>query len=200
MKRPSTPPFWRFRTIAQRHAKTVITFRERPAGEPEALRAWFIPAELGRGIRLSEGAQAICAKPRPQHAGPLHAGRGPRRSCRADPVGGPSRCSDTEECSRYGHSTTGEEVALAQVVTPPPAGTKSLTAAHSIAAATAGSCPADRVAWASCAGRRHCSPHIRQTACLALTPPGIRFSLRSNRPVRALGHPRAELSRPCTWL
>ena len=27
--------------------KTVITFRERPAGEPEALRAWFIRAEIG---------------------------------------------------------------------------------------------------------------------------------------------------------
>jgi len=25
--------------------KTVVTFRERPAGEPEALRAWFFPGE-----------------------------------------------------------------------------------------------------------------------------------------------------------
>src|SRR5580692_4817346 len=26
--------------------KTVVTFRERPAGEPEALRAWFYPGRL----------------------------------------------------------------------------------------------------------------------------------------------------------
>jgi hypothetical protein len=27
--------------------KTVVTFRERPAGEPEALRAWFYPGKTG---------------------------------------------------------------------------------------------------------------------------------------------------------
>jgi hypothetical protein len=37
--------------------KTVITFRERPAGEPEALRAWFYP---GRNW----GEEFVYAKPR----------------------------------------------------------------------------------------------------------------------------------------
>jgi len=37
--------------------KTVITFRERPAGEPEALRAWFYPGH-------EWGEQFVYAKPR----------------------------------------------------------------------------------------------------------------------------------------
>ena len=46
--------------------KTVITFRERPAGEPEALRAWFYPGQkLGRRIRLSEGQSSSSWPRRP---------------------------------------------------------------------------------------------------------------------------------------
>jgi len=37
--------------------KTVITFRERPAGEPEALRAWFYPGS-------ESGEEFVYAKPR----------------------------------------------------------------------------------------------------------------------------------------
>jgi hypothetical protein len=37
--------------------KTVITFRERPAGEPEALRAWFYPG-------MQWGEEFVYAKPR----------------------------------------------------------------------------------------------------------------------------------------
>src|ERR1017187_6821839 len=46
--------------------KTVVTFRERPAGEPEALRAWFYPGRnwgeefvypKGRAIAIAQSSQ-----------------------------------------------------------------------------------------------------------------------------------------------
>src|SRR5271154_2349335 len=39
--------------------KTVITFRERPAGEPEALRAWFYPGSAWGEEFVYPKAQAI---------------------------------------------------------------------------------------------------------------------------------------------
>jgi hypothetical protein len=43
--------------------KTVITFRERPAGEPEALRAWFYPGrEWGEEFVYSKARAAELAK------------------------------------------------------------------------------------------------------------------------------------------
>jgi len=53
--------------------KTVLTFRERPSGQPEALRAWFYPGRNWRGIRLSEGQSRRISQDG-QHACSLHAG------------------------------------------------------------------------------------------------------------------------------
>jgi hypothetical protein len=90
--------------------KTVITFRERPAGEPEALRAWFYP---GR----EWGEEFVYAKPRavqlaketnePVLTTPIELEAAPVEALRTAPV--------------EAVAPTGEPVALAQVVEPPPA-------------------------------------------------------------------------------
>jgi len=53
--------------------KTVMTFRERPAGEPEALRAWFYPGRnWGEEFVYPKAKAMELAKP--QYARPLHSG------------------------------------------------------------------------------------------------------------------------------
>jgi hypothetical protein len=93
--------------------KTVITFRERPAGEPEALRAWFYP---GR----EWGEEFVYAKPRavqlaketnePVLATPVELESAPIEVLNTAPV--------------VAVAPTGEPVELAQVVQTPPADAK----------------------------------------------------------------------------
>ena len=53
--------------------KTVMTFRERPAGEPEALRAWFYPGrEWGEEFVYPEGKSDRAGEGN-QYAGTVHA-------------------------------------------------------------------------------------------------------------------------------
>ncbi len=90
--------------------KTVITFRERPAGEPEALRAWFYPGRQW-------GEEFVYAKPRaielakevnePVLATPIEFATAPIEALRTAPV--------------EAVAPTGEPVELSQVVEPPPA-------------------------------------------------------------------------------
>ncbi len=89
--------------------KTVITFRERPAGEPEALRAWFYP---GR----EWGEEFVYAKPRaielakeantPVLATPMELAAAPIEALKTAPI--------------EAVAPTGDPVELAQVVEPPP--------------------------------------------------------------------------------
>jgi hypothetical protein len=89
--------------------KTVITFRERPAGQPEALRAWFYP---GR----EWGEEFVYAKPRaielaketnePVLATPVELAAAPVEALKTAPV----EAVDPK----------GEPVELATVVEPPP--------------------------------------------------------------------------------
>ena len=58
--------------------KTVITFRERPAGQPEALRAWFYPGRNWGEEFVYPKAKAIRTGHHHQHAGALHSGGDPR--------------------------------------------------------------------------------------------------------------------------
>src|SRR5580700_5022290 len=86
-------------------SKTVMTFRERPAGQPEALRAWFYP---GRNW----GEEFVYAKPRaielakevnePVLATPIELAAAPVETLKAAPV--------------EAVAPTGEPVELAQVV------------------------------------------------------------------------------------
>ena len=87
--------------------KTVVTFRERPAGEPEALRAWFYPGRNWGEEFVYPKARAMELAKTDQHAGPLHGGRTPGGSRRADPDGGPPGGRATEAGARHGGSTHG---------------------------------------------------------------------------------------------
>jgi hypothetical protein len=89
--------------------KTVITFRERPAGQPEALRAWFYPGRTW-------GEEFVYAKPRavelaketnePVLATPIELAAAPVEALKTAPV--------------EAVSPKGEPVEIAQVVEPPP--------------------------------------------------------------------------------
>ncbi|MGA2859761.1 MAG: hypothetical protein ABSE40_23065 [Candidatus Sulfotelmatobacter sp.] len=89
--------------------KTVITFRERPAGEPEALRAWFYPGH-------EWGDEFVYAKPRaielaketntPVLATPIELAAAPIEALKTAPI--------------EAVAPTGDPVELAQVVEPPP--------------------------------------------------------------------------------
>jgi len=100
--------------------KTVMTFRERPAGEPEALRAWFYPGKLwgeefvypkARAIVLAkETHTAVLFTPAEVTPEVTVAVKTP-----AEPV-----VVELERAPVKAIQPTGEEVEIAQVVTPPP--------------------------------------------------------------------------------
>ena len=110
--------------------KTVITFSERPAGQPEALKAWFYP---GR----SWGEQFVYAKTRalelaketnePVLATPIELAAAPVEALKTAPV----QAVDPK----------GEPVELAQVVEPPPAAAPVVMAAAEPLPKTASSLP-----------------------------------------------------------
>jgi hypothetical protein len=89
--------------------KTVITFKEMPAGQPEAIRAWFSPGRTW-------GEEFVYAKPRavelskavqqPILATPVELATAPIEALKTAPV--------------EAVKPTGETVELAQVVEPPP--------------------------------------------------------------------------------
>ena len=124
--------------------KTVITFRERPAGEPEALRAWFYPGHQW-------GEEFVYAKPRavelakevnqPVLATPVELNAAPIETLKTAPV--------------EAVAPTGEPVELAEVVGPPPA--CSLAAEHNLRrslAANSQLAAPDCTDWAVDDGRR----------------------------------------------
>ncbi len=90
--------------------KTVITFRERPAGEPEALRAWFYPGrswgeefvyEKSRAIELAKETNT------PVLSTPVELATAPVETLKTAPI--------------EAVDPTGEPVELTQVVEAPPA-------------------------------------------------------------------------------
>jgi len=101
--------------------KTVVTFSERPAGEPEALRAWFYPGRQwgeefvyprAKAIELAKTANAPVLFPAAdipvEVAEPIKAAD--------EPV-----VVQLKQAPVMAVQPTGQEVELAQVVTPPPA-------------------------------------------------------------------------------
>jgi hypothetical protein len=92
--------------------KTVITFRERPAGQPEALRAWFYPGrEWGEEFVYEKSRAIELAKEtnEPVLATPIELAAAPVEALQTAPV--------------EAVAPTGEPVELAQVVEPPPMAT-----------------------------------------------------------------------------
>jgi hypothetical protein len=89
--------------------KTVITFRERPAGQPEALRAWFYPGrEWGEEFVYAKPRAVALAKEinQPVLATPIALAAAPIEALRTAPV----EAVDPK----------GEPVEVAEVVQPPP--------------------------------------------------------------------------------
>src|SRR5579864_2942639 len=101
--------------------KTVITFRERPAGQPEALRAWFYPGRnwgeefvypKAKAIELAKATNTpVLFTPAEV---PLEVAE-PIKSV-DEPV-----VVELKRAPIMAIKPTGEEVQLAEVVTPPPA-------------------------------------------------------------------------------
>jgi hypothetical protein len=90
--------------------KTVITFRERPAGQPEALRAWFYPGrEWGEEFVYAKSRAIELAKEvnEPVLATPVELAAAPIETLKTAPV--------------EAVAPTGEPIELTQVVEPPPA-------------------------------------------------------------------------------
>ena len=100
--------------------KTVMTFRERPAGEPEALRAWFYPG-------MNWGEEFVYPKARA-----LELAKATNTPVLFTPIEVPMEVAlpiktadepvvlTLKSAPIMAFQPTGEEVELAQVVTPPP--------------------------------------------------------------------------------
>jgi hypothetical protein len=119
-------------------SKTVITFRERPAGQPEALRAWFYPGRTSgeefvypksKAIEIAQSTKTPVlftpAEIEVEVTEPIQ------------PVDAPV-IAQLRQAPVMAVQPTGEPVELAQVVTPPPSG--ELVASASLPA-TASSLP-----------------------------------------------------------
>jgi hypothetical protein len=105
--------------------KTVITFSERPAGQPEALKAWFYPGrEWGEEFVYAKSRAIELAKEtnEPVLATPVELASAPIEALKTAPL----EAIDPK----------GEPVALAQVVEPPP-----VAAAEPVAVAKAETLP-----------------------------------------------------------
>jgi hypothetical protein len=121
--------------------KTVITFRERPAGEPEALRAWFYPGRNWGEEFVYPKAKAVAL---------AKATNTPVLFTTAEiplEVSEPIKSADApvvvelKQAPIMAIKPTGEEVQLAEVVTAPPATTEVAAVTEKKLPATASSLP-----------------------------------------------------------
>ena len=106
--------------------KTVVTFRERPAGQPQALRAWFYPGRnwgeefvypKARAIELAKATKepVLYTEIPSEVTQPIKPAAQPVQTA-AEPV-----AKELEQAPVKAVTPAGQEVQLAQVVTPPPA-------------------------------------------------------------------------------
>ena len=101
--------------------KTVMTFRERPAGEPEALRAWFYPGRNWGEEFVYPKAKAI-ELAKATHTPVLFlAAEVPVEVTAPVPSVDEPAVVALKSAPIMAIKPTGEEVQLAEVVTPPPA-------------------------------------------------------------------------------
>ena len=121
--------------------KTVVTFRERPAGQPEALRAWFYPGRNWGEEFVYPKAKAIelaKATNLPVLFTPVELPVEVAEPARlaSEPI-----VAELERAPVMAIRPTGEEVELAQVVTPPPAAVEVASARTRDLPRTAGNMP-----------------------------------------------------------
>jgi hypothetical protein len=131
-------PDYRFRATG----KTVVTFRERPAGEPEALRAWFYPGKNWGDEFVYPKARAIVLAKESNTPVLFLAAEVPME------VAEPIKSADApvvvqlKQAPIMAIKPTGEEVQVAEVVTPPPAVTEPAAAQVAPAAVAEKTLPA----------------------------------------------------------
>jgi hypothetical protein len=101
--------------------KTVMTFRERPAGQPEALRAWFYPGMNWGEEFVYPKAQAIALAKATNTPVLFTPAEFPLEVDESANLATPTVVTELERAPIRAIRPTGEEVQLAQVVTPPPA-------------------------------------------------------------------------------
>ena len=110
--------------------KTVITFSERPAGQPEALRAWFYPGRSWGEEFVYPKSKAVALAQVAQH---------PVLAMADDVTVEVPKPEETQVVATLQAAPiiavkpTGEEVPVAEVVTPPPAETVAAVAPEPVA-------------------------------------------------------------------
>jgi hypothetical protein len=114
--------------------KTVITFRERPAGEPEALRAWFYPGhetgeefvyERSRAIQLAKETNEVVLST------PVALASAPVEALKAAPVEAVTPSGETVDTAQVVAAPPAPVVAAAPVAAPAPEEVASLPATAS---------------------------------------------------------------------
>ena len=101
--------------------KTVVTFRERPAGQPEALRAWFYPGRNWGEEFVYPKAQAIELAKATKLPVLFTAEEIPVEVAKPIKTADEPVVVQLKQAPVRAIQPTGEEVELAQVITPPPA-------------------------------------------------------------------------------
>ncbi len=103
--------------------KTVITFRERPNGEPPALRAWFYP-DAQRGDEFVYGKKKAKEIAQATQTPVLYNNSEPDETANAEvtePIQAPqpAQVQQMNQAEVKAYNPTGDEVELSQAVTPP---------------------------------------------------------------------------------
>ena len=101
--------------------KTVMTFSERPAGEPEALRAWFYPGRNWGDEFVYPKAKALELAKTTNTPVLFTAAEIPFEVAEPIKTADEPVVIELKQASIMAVQPTGEEVQLAEVVTPPPA-------------------------------------------------------------------------------
>ena len=111
--------------------KTVVTFRERPAGEPEALRAWFYPGRNWGEEFVYPKAKAMTLAKATNTPVLFTPAEMPLEVAVPITSAAEPMVMEMKRVPIMAIKPTGEEMALAEVVTPPPARTELDTLAAS---------------------------------------------------------------------
>src|SRR5689334_24565723 len=121
--------------------KTVMTFRERPAGEPEALRAWFYPGRNWGEEFVYPKAKAMTLAKTTNTPVLFTPAELPVEVAEPTKLAAEPIVLEMKRAPIMAFKPTGEEVQLAQVVTPPPAQAEVAVATEKALPHTAGTLP-----------------------------------------------------------
>jgi len=121
--------------------KTVMTFRERPAGEPEALRAWFYPGRNWGEEFVYPKAKAMSLAKAANVPVLFTSAELPLEVAEPAKLAEKPFVMEMKRAPIMAFKPTGEEVQVAEVVTPPPAMTEEVPATQKTLPGTASSLP-----------------------------------------------------------